>query len=83
MAKCKSMKRCEACDSFEVQWNLADSYDKKVVYRVCTNCLDDLVNLSLSKKQFFNLLDNGHDPCEHLLHSDFYDDNGNALQYHK
>ena len=49
-------------------------------YLVCANCEIDLVNISLSKKQFMALLKNGHTTEEHSLHDDFYDEKGTALQ---
>lgn len=49
-------------------------------YDVCMNCLIALVNLSLSPKQFKSLLRRGHKDTEYLLHGDFYDNEGNALQ---
>ena len=74
------MKKCEIC-GHELQWELKDMYDEKCIYKLCSNCLFKLVNLMLSKKEFFKLLKNGHTTDEHLLHGDFYDENsGEALQ---
>jgi hypothetical protein len=39
-----------------------------------------LTTYSLTKKQFKNLLKNGHTATEFLLHGDFYDEEGNAQQ---
>lgn len=76
------MEKCQVCDENEIQWHLKDAYTGKIPsYDVCTNCLMFLVNYSLSSKQFFNLLKNGHKVSEHLLHGDFYDEEtGEALQ---
>jgi len=71
---------CESCGAFEVQWILKDQSDPNIKYKVCSNCLIMLVSRSLSPQQYFNLLKNNHDENEFLLHSDFYDDHGNALQ---
>lgn len=72
--------KCECCNDAEVQWELVDAYDKDTTYRVCSNCLPFLTACSLSKLQFKNLLKNGHNANEHLLHEDFYDGDGNSLQ---
>ncbi len=73
-------QKCECCKKFEVQWTLKDQIDENIEYNVCSNCLDALINRNLSKKQFKNLLTNGHTIKEFLLHDDFYDDDGTALQ---
>ena len=75
-----TMKKCEACKSNEIQWNLVDNYNKQIKYNVCCNCINELINISLSKTQFNNLLNSGHTTKEFLLHDDFYDEDGNALQ---
>lgn len=49
-------------------------------YKICMNCHSDLTNLRLNKEQFKSLIKNGHITSEFLLHSDFYDKNGKALQ---
>lgn len=73
-------KKCESCGT-EVQWNLIDEYDKKIKYKLCSNCLLALVNCRLSTIEFFSLLKNGHTTNEFYLHCDFYDeDTGEALQ---
>jgi hypothetical protein len=81
------VKECEACKIFAPQWELTDyppgNYFNgcKKPYKVCSNCLSNLVNLSLSPKQFNNLIQSGHGLNEHLLHEDFYDSGtGVALQ---
>lgn len=79
---------CECCERFEHQWKLESTFPlsqlhqstQNPLYFVCSNCLIRLVNNSLSKKQYNTLLRNGHDSKEFLLHSDFYDENGRALQ---
>ena len=73
-------KYCEICETNEVQWVLAGTYEGDIPYNVCANCLHPLVNLCLTNKQFKALLKNGHTDEEYLLHGDFYDGNGNALQ---
>jgi hypothetical protein len=72
------MEQCESCGS-EKQWELKSMYGDKT-YGVCSNCLTNLVGLNLSKKQFKALLKAGHTDDEFLLHEDFYDEQGNALQ---
>lgn len=76
----KPTSKCQACEKHEEQWVLEGTYTGDVPYHVCSNCLIPLVNLSLTKKQFKNLLKNGHKDDEYLLHGDFYDEQGNALQ---
>ena len=73
---------CEACGERHVQWILKDSYKDRNTkdYRVCSTCLILLANTNLSSEQFKNLLSSGHTDAEFLLHGDFYDDDGNALQ---
>ena len=51
-------------------------------YHLCANCVFDLINLNLKPEQFKALLRNGHSNTEFYLHSDFYDEDGNALQPH-
>ncbi len=51
-------------------------------YKLCMNCHLNITNCNLSKKQFKALIDNGHTIKEFLLHEDFYDEEGNALQPH-
>lgn len=71
-------EKCEVCDKCDVQWISADACDE-TTYKVCSNCVIPLINCSLSKEQFFNLIKNGHNDKEFLLHSDYYI-NGIALQ---
>jgi len=76
----KMKKNCEACKRFEVQWELVDKVGNDKPYKVCSNCLLELVGHALNKNQFKNLLKSSHKEGEFLLHSDFYDEKGNALQ---
>lgn len=73
---------CESCGERHVQWILKDAYVHRNTkgYRVCSSCLLMLVNCDLSAKNFKNILNNGHSDNEFLLHEDFYDEEGNALQ---
>lgn len=71
---------CESCETGDVQWNLTDVYEEKVKYKVCSTCLMFLTTHSLPKDCFKNLIKNGHKTSEFLLHEDFYDNDGNALQ---
>lgn len=51
------------------------------IYKLCRNCEVGFVNHSLTPKQFFSLIKNGHKVTEFMLHDDFYDDEtGEALQ---
>jgi len=54
--------------------------DRKTIYNVCHNCMIDLINLNLSKEQFAELIANDHTTDQFLLHDDFYDSKGRALQ---
>ncbi len=76
------MNACEACTSTleghpGLLWHLSDD---EVTYILCPNCLSRLVSRALSPKQFHSLLKNGHLREEFMLHDDFYDAAGNALQ---
>ena len=66
-------EKCQACEKGPVQWHLKSAYGYEPAYDVCSCCLMKLVDNSLSKKQFFGLLKNGHTAKEYLLHEDFYD----------
>lgn len=72
--------KCECCKKTEHQWVLTDTLDDSVSYFVCSNCLPALVSYNLSKKQFRHLIKAGHSMSEFLLHEDFYDEDGTALQ---
>ncbi len=72
-------KKCEICGS-ELQWTLVDEYHPEVKYKVCSNCLIHLVNNALPSKSWKKLIKNGHNENEFILHGDFYDEEGNALQ---
>ena len=77
------MKPCECCEKYPVMWKLKDVYVGEhgaKTYKLCANCLDELIHLALSQKHYKNLLKNGHDADEYFIHSDFYDEDGNALQ---
>jgi len=71
---------CEACNGVSAQWLIESLGRDGETYLVCGNCSPPLSNRALSRKQFKNLLQNGHSTSEFLLHSDFYDEDGNALQ---
>ena len=75
-------KKCECCKENEIQWELKDpkDWDGGVIYLVCGNCIIDVVCHKLSPEKFFNLLNSGHLDDEFLLHHDYYDKNGNAIQ---
>jgi hypothetical protein len=72
--------KCEACRKTEHQWVLTDTMDESVSYFVCSCCLARLNNYDLTKKQFRNLIKAGHTQDEFLLHDDFYDEDGEAMQ---
>jgi len=72
-------EQCEACKENKAQTTVEVYGDKP--YILCMNCQSDIVNTCLSPKQFKNLLKNGHEPEEFLLHGDYYDEEtGEALQ---
>jgi hypothetical protein len=71
---------CQCCEESEHQWSLISSYGDEKPYLVCSNCLISLVTYRLSKKQYKNLLKNGHEESEFLIHDDFYDEDGTATQ---
>lgn len=69
------MKKCQCCQKFEKQVILKDD----VEYHLCHNCLFSLVTMSLNSEQYLNLV-KIHGDTAFLLHCDFYDEEGNALQ---
>ena len=72
--------KCESCDELmgiSLRFIIEDADAK---YIVCCSCAPELLNNSLTPDQFNNLLKNGHKRKEHLLHLDFYDYDGVALQ---
>lgn len=54
--------------------------DGGIEYILCYNCASSLINLNLTSKQFHKILMNGHSTEEFLLHDDFYDKKGDAIQ---
>lgn len=82
MTKLGQTGMCQCCERHEEMWRIHDTYTDKFVppYCVCSNCLTMLTTYSLTKKQFKNLLKNGHTATEFLLKGDFYDEEGNARQ---
>lgn len=74
-----SKQVCQACEENHVQAVLKSTHERHP-YKVCQNCLFNLVNHRLTRVQFKNLLKNGHKEEEFMLHSDFYDERGKALQ---
>jgi hypothetical protein len=78
---------CEACERNHAQriiqsnYDLVDGTQKEKPYKLCAICLIKLVNHCLSPREYSNLIKNGHDPQEHMIHGDFYDEDfGTALQ---
>jgi len=80
MKNTKPKKLCQCCNQSEHKWKLGSAYKDEPVYAVCSNCLILLTTYSLRPEMYKNLLKNGHKATEFLLHDDFYDDEGNALQ---
>ena len=73
-------KLCECGCGNEANVKHTDLYDTSVEYFLCKNCETDFVNTNLSPDQFDSLIENGHTTKEFMLHDDFYDEDGNALQ---
>lgn len=71
--------KCEACNE-QCGISTRTILDDGNKYVVCCSCIVSLINNSLSPDQFNNLLKNGHSRKEFLLHLDFYDYDGVALQ---
>jgi len=72
------MSKCESCEDFPVTVEMTDI--GTTTYKICNNCLFELVNHALTNQHFKNLLKNGHSSSEYYLHDDFYDEDGNAIQ---
>lgn len=70
--------KCEACKKSNVQVEL--KVLGNTTYRLCMNCNELINRYALSPQLYNNLIKSGHKKTEFLLHSDFYDDNGNPLQ---
>jgi hypothetical protein len=78
--KKQNKELCEICEGHDHQWALVDTLSGDKIYLVCSTCLIPLVNYNLTPKHGLFCSKNGHSKSEYLLHSDFYDNNGNALQ---
>ena len=81
----KKNKMCECGCGREAQMEWCEILDDDgqkygTIYKLCMNCVHDFGNYNLSPKQFKALLKNGHENWEFMLHDDFYDDDGNAIQ---
>ncbi len=75
------MVKCECRCGNDAMVAHVDLIGTDATVALCKNCEVAFVSLSLSKAQFFGLLRSGHTTDEHMLHSDFYDEeNGKALQ---
>jgi len=67
---------CQSCREEII--NIIELNDD-VLYLICHNCILLLVTHSLEPSQWKNLIEfHGKEPF--YLHSDFYDDDGNAIQ---
>jgi len=70
--------QCEACRIAQVAVTNPDD-DPTQPYQLCAECNTRLVGLALRPVEWFNLAST-HGPSKHLLHDDFYDDDGTAHQ---
>ena len=75
----KRRMKCEACGEREQSCELNLKREHKP-YKLCLNCLWDLVNHKLTSEQYFNLLKNNHKSKEFMIHSCYYDDEGYQMQ---
>jgi len=70
--------QCEACRlATAVVTNVHDNLAQP--YQLCGECNTRLEGLALRPLEWFNLAST-HGPNQHLLHDDFYDDDGTAYQ---
>ncbi|MEK6953066.1 MAG: hypothetical protein AABX29_08695 [Nanoarchaeota archaeon] len=69
--------KCEACRKSNVQ---AELIIGGITYKICMNCLLPFVAHALTPEQFNNMLISSHKKTDFMLHDDFYDDDGHALQ---
>ena len=78
----KKVEVCEACLKFEYQYTIQPKQGGYPPYKLCANCMTNLVMLSLAPHEFLNLIKNDPDrKWEFWLHDDFYDPNtGHAYQ---
>lgn len=70
--------QCEACRTAPIAVSNGND-DPDQPYRLCGDCNTRLVGLALRPLEWFNLAST-HGPNKHLLHDDFYDDDGTAYQ---
>jgi hypothetical protein len=70
---------CECCNKEDAVYEIKCKWEDRP-YKVCISCSKDLVCCQLSKSGFKNLISNGHNCEEFLLHGDYYDDDGNMMQ---
>ena len=71
---------CECGCGSEAQVKHTDLYEEKIVYFLCRNCEISFVCCNLTPSQFKELMEKGHTDEEFMLHGDFYDEEGVALQ---
>ena len=76
--KCEDKNICQACMKAESQCTLELKGEKP--YKLCMNCHLLLTIQTLDKVGYKNLLKNGHNPNEYMIHEDFYDKDGTYLQ---
>jgi hypothetical protein len=74
----RNIDKCEACESMPATV-VEPCDDEANPYRVCEQCHDRLMALSLRPIEWYNLA-KCHSWKKYLLHDDFYDEDGNASQ---
>ena len=72
--------KCECGCGNDAQIGWVERGSDEKLYCLCHNCVIPFANLSLKKKQYLALLKAGHTADEFMIHSDFYDSDGTALQ---
>jgi len=72
--KKKKKELCEACKKFEFSYTITPENSIFPPYKLCANCMTNLVMLSLAPHEYLNLVAQHPDrQVEFWLHDDFYD----------
>ena len=74
---------CQSCMTYRAQYKVENfpMQEKDNTFYVCASCFSALATHSLKPEEWKNLVEkNNHKDYAFLLHEDYYDEDGNALQ---
>ncbi|KAB2443707.1 leucine-rich repeat domain-containing protein [Bacillus luti] len=74
----KHLKLCEACKHNPIH-KIEESDETKQPYKLCNQCHERLISLSLHPNEWYNLAV-VHSPYKYYLHDNFYEEDGVAVQ---